>query len=79
MGFSHLISKSSDVLGTRMFFCKEMRAQIKTVFQINHIICARYVGFSQINRVFLKKTHISADNVGFFQRNPLYLKETHIA
>ena len=51
-----------------MFFCKEMRAQIKTVFSDKPTLSARAdnVGFSQINRVFLEKLTLSADNVGFF-------------
>ena len=43
-----------------------------------HYLRADNMGFSQINRVFLKKPTLSADNVGFFQKNLLYLRETHI-
>ena len=69
-----------DDLKMRLENSYYLRAQIKAVYlRETHIICARrYVGFSQINWVFLKKLTLSADNVVFFQKNLLHLRETHI-
>ena len=86
MGFSSLICVPSVFLSVSEHENEAwkspyyLRAQIKAVYlRETHISApADNMGFSQINRVFVKKPTLSADNVGFFQKNLLYLRETHI-
>ena len=85
MGFSNLIcapsvflsvSEHENEVGKPILFARADKGSLSE--RNPHYLRADNMGFSQINRVFLKKPTLSADNVGFFQKNLLYLRETHI-